>query len=384
MENNPDELIRRVVEDFPEAKPRWDGYQSLGIKDNLPVFTDRTLWRMNFPLSWLSGGYKDFHAWRKAAQAKIRDCLLKAPPAAPFMQTVIAEQERGSYTARKVIFNLTGDSRVLAYMLIPKGKGPFPTVLLLHDHGAKLDIGKEKVIQPFEDKSEHIESAQTWVEKYYGGRFIGDELAKRGYVCFATDALNWSDRGGAGQEGQQALASNLLHMGMSLAGVIAHEDLRTAEFLASQPEVDARRIAAMGLSMGSFRAWQLAALSEQVNAGVAICWMGTVKGLMTKGNNQTFGLSAYTMTHPGLFNYLDYPDIASVACPKPMLFFNGKQDALFPVSCVEEAYTKMHKVWKSQNADEQLVTKLWDVPHVFNVDMQEEAFAWLEQQLCSP
>lgn len=72
----------------------------------------------------------------------------------------------------------------------------------------------------------------------YGGRWIGDELARCGYVCFCTDALNWSDRGGAGYDGQQALASNLFHMGMSLAGLIAHEDLRAAEFFTALPEVD--------------------------------------------------------------------------------------------------------------------------------------------------
>jgi len=27
------------------------------------------------------------------------------------------------------------------------------------------------------------------------------------------------------------------------------------------------------------------------------------------------------------------------------------------------------------------VTKLWDVPHEFNREMQEEAFQWLDQQL---
>ena len=87
--------------------------------------------------------------------------------------------------------------------------------------------------------------AEQWVEKYYGGRYLGDELAKQGYVCLATDALNWSDRGGGGFEGQQALASNLMHLGMSLAGLIAHEDLRAAEFLASLPEVDSDRVASL-------------------------------------------------------------------------------------------------------------------------------------------
>jgi len=145
--------------------------------------------------------------------------------------------------------------------------------------------------------------------------------------------------------------------------------------------VDGKRVAAMGLSMGSFRTWQVVALSDHISAGVAICWMATVKGLMVPGNNQTRGQSAFTMTHPSLFNYLDYPDVASLACPKPMLFFNGTEDKLFPVGSVQDAYVKMHKVWNSQNVGDRLVTKFWDVPHEFNTAMQEEAFAWLDRYL---
>lgn len=365
-----------------EQTPMTDtSFQSPGVTDNLPAFTDRLAERLTFPLSWLSGNYKDFSAWRKAARAKVMECMLAPPPVAPFAPKIIAEQDRGTYVARKLVFNITGDSRVLGLMLVPKGKGPFPAVLLLHDHGARFDIGKEKVIEPWDEPAQRLQSAREWVDHSYGGRFIGDELAKRGYICFTTDALNWSDRGGAGYEGQQALASNLLHLGMSLAGLIAHEDLRAAEFLAAQPEVDPKRIAAMGLSMGAFRTWQVAALSDHIAAGVAICWMGTDNGLMVPGNNQTGGQSAFTMTHPGLFNYLDYPDVASIACPKPMLFYNGEQDELFPVPSVREAYAKMRKVWDSRKAGDRLETRLWDVPHCFNREMQQAAFAWLDQQL---
>ena len=249
----------------------------------------------------------------------------------------------------------------------------------MHDHGGKFDIGKEKVIRPFDESPERTTSAQEWVEKLYGGRFIGDELAKRGYVCFATDVLNWSDRGGAGYEGQQALASNLLNLGMSFAGLIAWEDISSANFLASLPEVDSTKVAAVGLSMGSFRAWQVAALSDRVAACVAVCWMGTHAGLLVPGGNLTRGQSSFTTTHPGLSNYLDYPDVASLACPKPMLFYNGEKDKLFPAPCVQDAYTKMRTVWRSQHADEMLVTKFWNAGHEFSRDMQEEAFQWLDK-----
>jgi dienelactone hydrolase len=354
-------------------------YQTNVLHDNLPSFYDTLKGRLTYPLSWESGNFNDFHSWRTAARSQVIKCLLTSPLPALYRPMVIAEQDRGNYIAQKIVFNITAESRVLAYLLVPKGKGPFPAVMLLHDHGAKFEIGKEKVVEPFGVLPEQIKSAREWVDKLYGGKFIGDELAKRGYVCFATDVLNWSDRGGAGYDGQQALASNLLNVGMSFAGLIAWEDMSAAEFLATRPEVDATRIIALGVSMGSFRAWQVAALSDRIAGGVAICWMATRKGLLMPGGNLTRGQSSYTTTHPNLANYLDYPDVASLACPKPMLFYNGNQDKLFPTASAEEAFSKMHQVWDSQKAHNQLITKFWNAGHVFNLEMQEEAFQWLDQ-----
>jgi len=66
---------------------------------------------------------------------------------------------------------------------------------------------------------------------------------------------------------------------------------------------------------------------------------------------------------------------------KPMLFYNGIDDKLFPVQAVEAAYAKMHTIWTSQTAGDKLLTKLWPVAHEFNRDMQQEAFAWLDEQM---
>jgi dienelactone hydrolase len=266
-------------------------------------------------------------------------------------------------------------------MLVPEGAGPFPAVLLLHDHGAEFRIGKEKMVRPWEDTPEKIRLAEEWIATSFGGRFVGEELARRGYVCLATDALNWSDRGGGGYENQQALASNLMQLGITYAGLISQEDLQAAEFLASRPEVDPRRIAALGFSMGSNRAWHVAAMSDHIAAGLCICSMASLPELMAPGINITQGQSSFTMLHPGVSLSLDIPDVASIACPKPLLFYNGRQDKIYPVPAVEAAYDKMRFVWESQHASDKLETKLWDVPHVFNDEMQREAFEWLAEQL---
>ncbi|MFB3788932.1 MAG: dienelactone hydrolase family protein [bacterium] len=355
-----------------------------GMARDLPRFHESRVQAMDFPMAYDPSGKMSYSEWRERAREIYLHSLLTPPPRAPFEPAVLAKEDRGTYEARKIVFNVSAYSRVPAYVLVPKGKGPFPAVIALHDHGAHFSIGKEKVVRPFDVSRERAEDARQWVDQYYGGRFFGDELAKRGYVVFAMDALFWGDRGrleGVQYEAQQALAANLLQLGMSWAGTIVWDDIRSAELVAGLPEVDPARVGAMGLSMGGHRTWNLAAATDRVLAGAAICWLGDTATLMKPGNNQTKGYSAFSMIHPGLRNELDYPDVASIACPKPMLFYNGDQDALFPVAGVREAYRKMRMVWQSQQADDRLVTKIWPVPHEFNRDMQEEAFVWLDRYL---
>lgn len=347
------------------------------VTGNLPVFYERLKDELTYPLSWEASPIGSFRAWRRAARKRVEEQLFQPVDRTPFAPEVIAEQPGDGHRKREVAFNLTRHSRVRATMLIPDGKGPFPAVLLLHDHGARFDIGKEKLIQPWYDET-RLASAQAWADRFFGGRFIGDELVKRGYAVLAVDALGWGDRSGLNYEGQQALASNLFNLGSSLAGLTAREDVRAAAFLAGLREVDRRRVSALGFSMGAYRAWQVAALSDHVSASVSVCWMTTLKDMMVPGNNTLRGQSAYFMLHPGLYNYLDIPDVASIAAPKPALFFNGETDTLFSVAGVEGAYAKMRAVWSSQHAADRLHTKLWPgLGHVFVPEMQAEAFTWL-------
>ncbi|MFS2222946.1 dienelactone hydrolase family protein [Pantoea sp. B65] len=357
-------------------------YQTSAVTaDGLPVFYPELKQQLTYPDSWLSGNFNNFAAWKIAARQKLRAMLLTPDSQRAFAPATIDSEDRGSYLAEKVAFNITDQSRVAALLLTPKTPGPHPAIILLHDHGAKFDIGKEKVIKPWGDAGK-LASAQAWADKFFSGRFVGDELASRGYVVLATDAIGWGDRGPLKYEQQQALASNFFNLGRSLAGEMAYEDLRATDFLASLQQVDARRIGVVGFSMGAMRAWQLASLSDKVAATVAISWMGTYDGLMTPGNNVLRGQSAFYMLHPGLPAHFDFPDVASVAAPHPMLVFNGGKDQLFPVNAVQGAYDKMHRVWQSQQADDKLETKIWpQLGHVFYLEQQTEVFSWLDRWL---
>lgn len=138
---------------------------------------------------------------------------------------VLETEKRDGYVAQKIVFNISQDSRVSAYLLIPNGKKneTFPAALMLHDHGSNFEIGKEKMVRAIisdkdvakifkiKDKKEakeaakklppekkaiydKIKNSESWANTYFSDLYPGDELAKRGYVVLSFDALGWGDR----------------------------------------------------------------------------------------------------------------------------------------------------------------------------------------------
>ncbi|MET9505675.1 alpha/beta hydrolase family protein [Streptomyces sp. NPDC006622] len=368
-------------------RARGDGTRAGGdraavVDGPLPAFHPVLKDALTFPLAWGTSPIHDFRAWRRAARAKVEETLLvDREDGTPYAPRFHRRAEQDGYTSELVTLSLTRHARVRAALLTPHGPGPFPAVLLLHDHGAKFDIGKEKLVRPWYDGA-RLASAQAWTERCFSGRFVGDELARRGYVVLVADALGWGDRGPLAYDQQQALASTFHHLGSSLAGLMAREDARAAGFLARLERVDRRRIAAVGFSMGAFRAWQAAALTDDVAAAAAVCWMTGLKEMMVPGNNTLRGQSSFHMLHPGLSRHLDFPDVASIAAPRPMLFLDGGLDPLFPADGVRVAHAKLRAVWRSRHAEERLRLRTWpDLGHVFVDRMQDEVFDWLDHVL---
>lgn len=363
-----------------EAEKAYAGYE---VQDNMPSFYEQLKQSLTYPMAWGNSLEKDFSKWREEARGKLLECMQPAPPVVPYDMKVLATEKRKGYEVQKIVFNVSGYSRVPAYLLVPEGKGPFPAVLLLHDHGAHFTIGKEKMVRPFGVSDVVMKDADNWCKICYDGQYVGDYLAENGYVVLALDALFWGERGRkeyARYDSQQALSANLLQMGMSWGGLIAWDDIRSAEFLASLPQVDKEKVGTMGFSMGAHRAWMTMAATDVVKAGAAVCWMNTTDSLMTLTNNQNKGGSAYAMLIPDIRLYMDYPHVASIACPKPMLFTNGLKDKLFPVEGVKAAYETMHKVWDSQGAGEHLQTKFYDLPHFCSKEIQQTILEFFNRE----
>ena len=168
---------------------------------NLPVYADSLIKDLTYPLAWGNSIITDFSEWKRTARQKVFDCMLPPPPAPAggYEAKVLFEEQRDGYKARKLEIRLSRYYTVPAYVLIPDGKGPFPAVNALHDHGAHLFIGKEKMIRPLAcEDSTVIRDADEWLAGYEG-QFFGDYLAKNGFVVLSTDAPMWGERGATGR-----------------------------------------------------------------------------------------------------------------------------------------------------------------------------------------
>ena len=355
------------------------------FKRNLPVYADSLIADLTYPLAWGNSKIADFNEWRQVARQKVFDCMLSAPPKAvdDYSAEIVYEEQRDGYRARKLYLRLSRYYTVPAYLLIPDGMGPFPAVNVLHDHGGHLFIGKEKMVRPLAcEDSTVVKDADEWLNGY-GGQYFGDYLAKQGYVVLATDAPMWGERGqqeGPRRDKYDMIAGNMMMYGIDLSAYMTYDDLAATEWLAQQPEVDATKIGCTGWSMGAYRAWMLAALSDHIKAAASICWMVTTDEQMSFKYKRTEN-GGFANCLPGLRRWLDYPHIASIACPKAMLFINGSQDKLFPVPGVEKAFRTMHDVWQSQGADRMLETELWDMPHSCPVKAQQRVADFFRKHL---
>jgi dienelactone hydrolase len=351
-------------------------------------------------LSFLRPEFRDLNAWQKTARDQVFALLQYAPPHVAADVQVIAKVQRDGYTEERLTFKTTPQFRVPAHVLVPNGRGPHPAVLLLHDHGGFYVWGREKVLAT---DNEHPVLSKFKLDAY-GGRSIGTELVRRGYVVTAIDMFYWGERrlqmssdspewaarssamteqqinefNRRASQNEQLIARSLLTAGVTWPGIMLWDDIRTLDYLASRPEVDPKRIACVGLSVGGYRSFMLAALDTRIRSAVDVCWMTTFAAQIERHVINTMGL---TFVIPGMYRHLDLPDLAAAIAPRSLLLMMGSRDGLFPVAAMKASFEKIGRCFTKAGVPDHQRCRLFDSPHQFNVEMQAEAWRWLEQSL---
>jgi dienelactone hydrolase len=367
---------------------------------NLYPFVQRQADRSPLALSFLRPEFKSLEQWQTRARAKLFELLSYAPPPVAPQPQLIRRRDRGEYVEEYLTFQTTPDLRVPAFVLIPKhARLPAPGVVALHSHDGLYLWGKEKLVEG--DDGEHP-YLTAFKRRSYGGKGIAAELARQGYVVIAIDMFYWGERrllldgdpavyrerphtmteeeirafNQRSSQSEQLLARSLFTAGVSWPGILIWDDIRTLDYLASRPEVDRRRLGCVGLSVGGWRSFLLAALDERVRAAVAVGWMTALAAQIKQHIVHTIGFSFYIN---GLYRHFDLPDLAALIAPRSVLVINGSQDRLFALDGVKAAFEKIARCYAKAGAPARQRCSLYDAPHEFNPAMQTEAWAWIKR-----
>jgi dienelactone hydrolase len=179
-------------------------------------------------------------------------------------------------------------------------------------------------------------------------------------------------------QSEQLVGRTIFAAGFTWPGIMFWDDVRTVDYLVSRPDVDPERIGCVGLSVGGLRACHLAALDERIKAAVAVGWMASFPAQLRRHVRHTIG---HTKVVPGLYRELDYPDVAALAMPRALLVINGSRDGLFDLDGVRSSFEKLAACYAKAGVPERFRARLYDAPHEFNAEMQDEAWAWLKKWL---
>jgi alpha-beta hydrolase superfamily lysophospholipase len=190
------------------------------------------------------------------------------------------------------------------HLWLPVGSGPNPAVVVLHGAGSQ--------------KENHADFARAAIN--------------HGFV-----ALTFDNRGHGETEGE-------------LGPRVVADIQRLVRMLADRPEVDARRIALRGSSMGGLLALHVAAVSDEVAAVVAICPASEQMMLedmrkVARGEPPSPGSALQTMRVDvtGLVAWLEEHDVRQLVeliGPKPLMLVHTRGDEVVRHELSEELYER--------------------------------------------
>ncbi|MBN1480325.1 dienelactone hydrolase family protein [candidate division KSB1 bacterium] len=351
-------------------------------------------------LSYLAKEWPEREQWRILGRAKMQELLAFQPESVALEPDILDSTHKDGYTRFLVRYAVTPFRSTEAYLLIPDGlTEPAPAVIALHDHSAFYYYGKEKITET-ENRPQALVDI---IEKMYEGRPFADEVARRGFVVLCPDVFyfgsqkldvnqipeNFTDDFSGFQSEdineyiaaynsfcgshENILARYIFASGITWPGILFYDDRRAVDYLLTRPEVDADRIGCMGLSLGGFRSAHLFGLDPRLKVGVVAGWMTTYPGQI----NNHLSHHTWMIYVPRQLTYLDLPDVASLNAPNPLLVINCRQDGLYTVNAMQTAAYKLEAIYQKMGEPEKFRAIMYDVPHMLNIKMQNDAIDWL-------
>lgn len=291
--------------------------------------------------------------WQADFAKKLRSLLGLFEPPKTWRTTVERTVELADHRRLELVLVAKGVPPLPLHLLIPKDKGKKRAgVVAVHGHGQfghDLVAGRE-LTPGMEDEIKRLNAD------------YGRQLVRRGYVvavpCLTPFGRRLGDRKAYGGNDPCAITFVRLQL---LGKVLMAENLRdilwSVEFLAGHEQVDARRLGCVGLSYGGRMTMLAAALEPRIKvaviSGALNCLQERIQGRYSCG----------AQVIPGLLQFGDVPEIASLIAPRPCLWEVGSKDTLLPRPWQEIALKRISRAYEALGAKEQLQVDRFEGGH---------------------
>ncbi len=293
--------------------------------------------------------------WQEELRADLYDLLAVDYEGGPLEVELVSSRDMGDHI-REYIRMTVPDGVVLpAYKFVPKALvEPVGAVLCPHGHGPGkvIPAGIEQDVKgrPVEIKGERDYAVQAVKQGYIS---IAPDLRGFGELMLDDDLEN--DLGCSCQQ----LSQRALMVGRTVLGMRVYDSMCWVDYLRSLDEVNGDNIMITGQSGGGTATLFSAALDTRFAQAAPSCYFCT------------FRASILAMRHcdcnyaPGMLDLCEMYDVAGLIAPRPMLIIAGKDDLIFPIEGVYEAYEKLQAVYDAFGAKANLELYVGEEGHCY-------------------
>lgn len=302
--------------------------------------------------------------WRKhqdAFRAQLQDMLGLAPwPERSDLQaTVTGQVEHEEFVVEKLHFQSLPGLYVTANLYRPKTmEAPLPAILYVCGHGRVVEDGVSL------GNKARYQHHPAW-------------FARNGYVCLIIDTIQLGEieglHHGTYREGMWWWNSR----GYTSAGVEAWNGIRALDYLCSRPEVDPERIGMTGRSGGGIYTWWVGALDERVKVAVPVAGITSLRNHVVDGCVEGHCDCMYQIN---TYRW-DYPQVAALMVPRPLLISNSDKDRIFPLEGVLDVHRKVRRIYRLLDAEDRLGLQITEGPHQDTQELRVHAFRWFNRFL---
>lgn len=273
----------------------------------------------------------------------------------------LSVEETETFYLERLILDLNGYEPVPAIFIRPKrGEAPFPAVIFNHSHGGLFEIGKQELVDGC---------------AYMLDRGYAYDLAEAGIASLSIDHMCFEERRG---RTESAVYKQLIWDGYYMWAWMVFDSIRALDYLCARADVDASRIATIGMSMGSCMAQWLAALDERVKVCIDICCLTNFDVFAEEKRYDQHGVYYYI---PGMKKKFTTAQLNALIAPRAHLSLIGRDDPHTPARGVDRDEAELRAVYEAMGVPKNWELLRYPVGHIETFEMRFDAMRFLKAML---